>query len=349
MNASQQYIGMPVRQIAGCYFSVLSEPEITKLSVMHVTSTTVFDSLGHSVQGGLYDMRMGPLEHGALCGTCGQNSFQCAGHMGHIELPVPVYNPLLYMDLIKLIRGICVNCHKLAMEQSQQDLFVLKMKLLDVGNLYKFNEVTMAAQVENNDVDRSNYVHSVNQQFFRNNDIIEVVPDDLRNRNLIEARDQCVKGFISEFLNGKLAKCSHCSFPMICYKNDRNTQIIYRRRIRGAKYGTGSGEQTEDHQAMFPDLEGFMAVTKVQSLVQGAWKLGEGVFCYVYGRPGRHKPFPDMFFITTLPVIPPRFRPYALMNSMRVESPQTASYNQVLKIRQGLVALQSSQKRKDKD
>lgn len=47
---------------------------------------------------GLHDPALG-LESGVMptrqCVTCRQNSTSCPGHFGHIELPVPVYNPLL--------------------------------------------------------------------------------------------------------------------------------------------------------------------------------------------------------------------------------------------------------------
>jgi len=31
------------------------------------------------------------------CGTCGLKYRACPGHFGHIELAVPVYNPLVFM------------------------------------------------------------------------------------------------------------------------------------------------------------------------------------------------------------------------------------------------------------
>ena len=31
------------------------------------------------------------------CATCGLLYVACPGHFGHVELPVPVYNPLVFM------------------------------------------------------------------------------------------------------------------------------------------------------------------------------------------------------------------------------------------------------------
>lgn len=30
------------------------------------------------------------------CATCGQRGNKCSGHFGHVELSLPVYNPLVF-------------------------------------------------------------------------------------------------------------------------------------------------------------------------------------------------------------------------------------------------------------
>ena len=39
--------------------------------------------------------------------------FNCPGHYGHIDLSLPVYHPLLFPILIKLLRATCLSCHHL--------------------------------------------------------------------------------------------------------------------------------------------------------------------------------------------------------------------------------------------
>lgn len=48
-----------------------------------------------------------------VCGTCKLGSEHCMGHCGHIELPLPVFNPLLVDDLKKLLSLLCLGCGKL--------------------------------------------------------------------------------------------------------------------------------------------------------------------------------------------------------------------------------------------
>ena len=58
-----------VREITGVQFSVMSPEEIKNRSVVHVTQTVPYDSNGDPVIGGLFDPRMGVLDHGKVCPT----------------------------------------------------------------------------------------------------------------------------------------------------------------------------------------------------------------------------------------------------------------------------------------
>ena len=39
----------------------------------------------------------------------------CPGHFGHIELAVPVYNPLTFGTVVRLLRSMCLHCGKFKM------------------------------------------------------------------------------------------------------------------------------------------------------------------------------------------------------------------------------------------
>lgn len=54
------------------------------------------DSLGNPSANGLYDLALGPADSKEVCSTCVQDFNSCSGHLGHIELPLTVYNPLLF-------------------------------------------------------------------------------------------------------------------------------------------------------------------------------------------------------------------------------------------------------------
>ena len=129
-------ISSPVhRNIKKVSFSFLTPEQVRKQSVKAVTSPLTFDSLNHPVVNGLYDPALGPVEKNGRCSTCGLGSAQCPGHFGHIDLCLPVYNPLTFAQLFQLLRLTCLYCHKLRMSGNRSALYWGKLKLLQSGLL----------------------------------------------------------------------------------------------------------------------------------------------------------------------------------------------------------------------
>jgi len=79
-----------IKTIDSIRFSVWSPTEIRKYSVAEITAPETYDEDGMAVQGGLMDGRLGTLEPGQKCLTCGNTAARCPGHFGHIELAEPV-------------------------------------------------------------------------------------------------------------------------------------------------------------------------------------------------------------------------------------------------------------------
>jgi len=113
-------------------FSFYSEEEIRRLSVQRLRSEISFDGLLNPVEGGLYDPRLGPTErsHG-LCPTCGLIHVQCPGHLGHIELSLPVYNPFVVKEISRILSMMCGVCHRFRMAPIQLRLVTVKLLLLE--------------------------------------------------------------------------------------------------------------------------------------------------------------------------------------------------------------------------
>ena len=65
------------------------------------------------VQGGLMDNRLGTLEPGQKCATCGNTSAKCPGHFGHIELAEPVLHIAFIDDIHKLLLITCRSCNRI--------------------------------------------------------------------------------------------------------------------------------------------------------------------------------------------------------------------------------------------
>lgn len=99
-----------VRDVASLSFGSYSDDELRALSLATIHSSEQRDALNRPLVGGLYDPAMGPTDHYESCVSCGLDYAACPGHLGTIELCVPVYNPPLFSTLVSLLRGACLSC-----------------------------------------------------------------------------------------------------------------------------------------------------------------------------------------------------------------------------------------------
>ncbi|HKO63579.1 MAG TPA: DNA-directed RNA polymerase subunit A', partial [Candidatus Nitrosocosmicus sp.] len=113
-----------VKILDGIRFSIWSPVEVRKFSVTEVTAPETYDEDGMPVQGGLMDNRLGTLEPGQKCATCGNTSARCPGHFGHIELAEPVLHIAFIDDIHKLLLITCRSCNRIKL--SDEDLVKYK-------------------------------------------------------------------------------------------------------------------------------------------------------------------------------------------------------------------------------
>lgn len=109
-----------IKILDGIRFSVWSPVEVRKFSVTEITAPETYDEDGMPVQGGLMDNRLGTLEPGQKCATCGNTSARCPGHFGHIELAEPVLHIAFIDDIHKLLLITCRSCNRIKL--SDDDL-----------------------------------------------------------------------------------------------------------------------------------------------------------------------------------------------------------------------------------
>ena len=109
----------PVKVLGGIKFSVWSPVEVRKFSVAEITAPETYDEDGMPVQGGLMDNRLGTLEPGQKCATCGNTSAKCPGHFGHIELAEPVLHIAFVDDIHKLLLITCRSCNRIKLKSEE--------------------------------------------------------------------------------------------------------------------------------------------------------------------------------------------------------------------------------------
>ncbi len=112
-----------IKILDGIRFSVWSPVEVRKFSVTEITAPETYDEDGMPVQGGLMDNRLGTLEPGQKCATCGNTSARCPGHFGHIELAEPVLHIAFIDDIHKLLLITCRSCNRIKLNNDDLEKY----------------------------------------------------------------------------------------------------------------------------------------------------------------------------------------------------------------------------------
>ena len=101
------------KKVGEISFDLLSPEKIKKLSSAKIVTPELYDIDGYPVDGGLMDLKLGAIDPGVRCRTCGGRLKECLGHPGRIELARPVIH-LKYVPLIEMgLRSFCNECGKL--------------------------------------------------------------------------------------------------------------------------------------------------------------------------------------------------------------------------------------------
>lgn len=89
-------------------FGALTTDEWIAISAAELTTASNRGST--NTEGTPYDPRLGALENGVKCDTCGEINLVCPGHFGHIVLPEPCFNPEYIETVVGLLKCICLKC-----------------------------------------------------------------------------------------------------------------------------------------------------------------------------------------------------------------------------------------------
>lgn len=117
------------KQIRAIKFSLISPEQIKKMSVAKIVTPELYDVDGYPVDGGLMDLRLGAIDPGVRCRTCGGHLKECLGHPGLIELARPVLH-IKYIQLVDLtLRACCEACGKLLLTDDDVKKYDLKTRL----------------------------------------------------------------------------------------------------------------------------------------------------------------------------------------------------------------------------
>jgi len=101
------------KEIHSLSFGLMDPEEYREMSATKVITADTYDDDGFPIDMGLMDPRLGVIDPGLECKTCGKHSGSCNGHFGHIELAAPVIHVGFNKLIRRLLRGTCRECSRL--------------------------------------------------------------------------------------------------------------------------------------------------------------------------------------------------------------------------------------------
>jgi DNA-directed RNA polymerase subunit A' len=101
------------KKVDSILFGVLSPKMIKKMASAKVVTPELYDKEGYPVDGGLMDVRLGVIDPGLRCKTCGSKLKECVGHFGYIALARPIIHINFVPVILTLLRNTCRECGKI--------------------------------------------------------------------------------------------------------------------------------------------------------------------------------------------------------------------------------------------
>jgi DNA-directed RNA polymerase subunit A' len=111
------------KEIGSLSFGLMNPEEYRDMSATKVITADTYDDDGFPIDMGLMDPRLGVIDPGLECKTCGKHSGSCNGHFGHIELAAPVIHVGFAKLIRRLLRGTCRECSRLCLTEEERDEF----------------------------------------------------------------------------------------------------------------------------------------------------------------------------------------------------------------------------------
>jgi DNA-directed RNA polymerase subunit A' len=112
----EQYIYKKVKSII---FSVLSPKIIKSMASAKIVTPELYDKEGYPVDGGLMDIRLGVIDPGLRCKTCGSKLKECIGHFGYIELARSIIHIKFIPIILNLLKSVCRDCSRVLIPQNK--------------------------------------------------------------------------------------------------------------------------------------------------------------------------------------------------------------------------------------
>ena len=123
------------KEIGSVSFGLMDPETYREISATKVITADTYDDDGYPIDMGLMDPRLGVIDPGLECRTCGKHSGSCNGHFGHIELAAPVIHVGFSKLMRRLLRGTCRECSYLLLTDDERTQFRERLvRTRELGN-----------------------------------------------------------------------------------------------------------------------------------------------------------------------------------------------------------------------
>lgn len=109
-------------------FGILSPDEIREMSVARIVTADTYDEDGYPIEKGLMDPRLGVIDPGLRCRTCGKRSGVCPGHFGRVELSRPVIHQGFARTIYSCLRATCGKCGRILLSEDKLERYREKLR-----------------------------------------------------------------------------------------------------------------------------------------------------------------------------------------------------------------------------
>lgn len=247
------------------------------------------------------------------CGTCNSHSF-CPGHVGHIELNTPVYNPFFIKTLFDILKISCLTCFKLQINARVQNILRLQLELADSGyiteaqNLEIYKSETAAFEDITDEISELVKAEELLKQ---------------HNKKIYNTKASCAvrSSVVAAALQKPTSKtCIHCKEAL------KKVKYSYKKLVMSvpAKEAETHKRQAMQNKVILADeCKGYLH--EIYKHYPEFMKLLFPILSYT-----SEKIPVDIFFMEVVPVVPPKCRPTNVLGSQVIENPQTTLYRNII-------------------
>ncbi|MEM4260797.1 MAG: DNA-directed RNA polymerase subunit A' [Candidatus Woesearchaeota archaeon] len=105
------------KKVDSIVFGFLNPQMIKNMAAAKIVTPELYDKEGYPVDGGLMDIRLGVIDPGLKCKTCGAKIKECLGHFGYIELARPIIHINFINVIVDLLKCTCRDCGRILLSK----------------------------------------------------------------------------------------------------------------------------------------------------------------------------------------------------------------------------------------